>query len=216
MKKKEKTNHKMLKQNARNMKAIISKPTKSLKQVNPGVILLLILIGIGVIALTFVLLLSGSQESNMTNSEILPKLNKAQFSQSAKNFTLMDTLGNIHNLSDQSGRPVLLDFTASWCGWCKKQTPAVQKLHNRYGSDVQFFSIDVNEPLETVLEFKLEEGSKWPFLIDENGEVAALYGIKGYPHYILLDKDGLPYKNQSGYSETFFDDFSNAIKQIIR
>ncbi len=216
MKHKEKAVYKSHTQGKQQKNRVLQKPAKSKNKVNPGAVLLLVLIGIGVVVLTGVLLMSVSQEQQMTNSGTLPKLDPSQYLPTAKDFTLKDTLGFIHKLSDNGGRPVLLDFTASWCGWCKKQTPAVQKLYGKYGDKVQFYAIDVNEPLEIIAKFKLEEGSKWPFLIDESGQVASLYGVKGYPHYILLDKDGTPYRDQSGYSETFFEDFSGSIEQIVR
>lgn len=147
---------------------------------------------------------------------VLPKFDPSKFSPKATDFTLKDTEGTVHKLSDHGGRPVFLDFTTSWCGWCKKQAPDMKKLFQKYGSTVQFFAIDVNEPLNVVKSYKDEESSPWPFLLDENGQVAAQFGVKGYPHYILLSPDGTVNKVQSGYSESFFEVFSGAIEGIIR
>lgn len=176
----------------------------------------IILVGSIVLAIALSSGQSGKATPTGNPVSVLPKLDPSKFSPKATDFTLKDTEGTTHKLSDHGGRPVFLDFTASWCGWCKKQAPDMKKLFQKYGSTVQFFAIDVNEPLNVVKSYKDEESAPWPFLLDENGQVSAQFGVKGYPHYILLSPDGTINKIQSGYSESFFQDFSSAIEGIIR
>lgn len=157
---------------------------------------------------------SADKEPAKTNG-ILSKLDPSKYSGAANDFTLKDTEGNEHKLSDNGGRLVLLDFTASWCKWCTEQSPDVHKLFQKYGDKVQFYAIDVNEPLQTVINYKNNDGATWPFLLDSDGKVSTQFQVKGYPHYLLLGKDGTVIKPQSGYSPNFFNDFSQAIEANI-
>lgn len=184
---------------------------------------LVIIVGVCFIVLigAVLLLLLNSGSTNSTNGTqtstggTLPKLDPSKYSGAANDFTLKDTEGKEHRLSDHGGRLVLLDFTASWCKWCVEQSPDVHKLYQKFGDKVQFYSVDVNEPLQTVINYKNEDGAKWPFLVDGEGKVARQYQVQGYPYYILLNKDGTVIKPQSGYSPNFFDDFSQAIEANI-
>lgn len=198
---------------------MIKKGVKKTKK-NPNLGIIIGFCAIVVIVIAFIIGLS-SQPSSSVDKEpaaangILPKLDPSKYSGAANDFALKDTEGNEHKLSDNGGRLVLLDFTASWCGYCKQQAPDVHKLFEKYGNKVQFYAIDVNEPLQTVINYKNDDGAMWPFLLDSDGKVAAQYQVKGYPHYLLLNKDGTVIKPQSGYSPNFFNDFSQAIEANI-
>jgi thiol-disulfide isomerase/thioredoxin len=197
----------------------VKKNTNKHKPNNNLVIIVGVCFVVVIGAVLLLLLNSGSTNStNPTQTTIggtLPKLDPTKYSGAANDFKLKDTEGNEHRLSDHGGRLVLLDFTASWCKWCIEQSPDVHKLYQKYGNMVQFYSVDVNEPLQTVINYKNEDGAKWPFLVDGNGKVAKQFQVQGYPFYLLLAKDGSVIKPQSGYSPTFFDDFSQAIESNI-
>lgn len=197
----------------------IKKTQKKRKQNNNLIIILGVCFVVLIGAVLLLMLNSGSTNSSngaqTSTGGTLPKLDPSKYSGSANDFTLKDTEGNEHKLSDHGGRLVLLDFTASWCKWCTEQSPDVHKLYAKYGERVQFYSVDVNEPLQTVINYKNEDGAKWPFLVDGNGKVAKQYQVQGYPFYLLLAKDGTVIKPQSGYSPNFFDDFSKAIEANI-
>lgn len=77
------------------------------------------------------------------------------------------------------GRPVLLDFTASWCPPCQKMKPVIEELTDTYDDAMNFVIIDV----------------------DANEELAAQYGIRAVPTYIFLDRKGKPVKRVEGAVE---------------
>jgi len=159
---------------------------------------------IGLIA--FVMLSQPSSGSNKVDAKFAPM---------AKDFTLKDTDGNTHKLSDYAGKPIFLDFTTSWCSWCKVQSPDIHRLYQEFEGDVVFFAVDVKENLRTVTQYRSEDGAPWPFLLDENGYTSMDYGVTGYPYYILLKPDGTKHFDQSGYNENFFDIFSRAIRELL-
>ena len=61
----------------------------------------------------------------------------------AADFTVYDADGNKVSLSDYIGKPVVVNFWASWCGYCKMEMPEYQKMYETYGKDVQFLMVDL-------------------------------------------------------------------------
>lgn len=141
------------------------------------------------------------------------------FDASAKNFTLADTEGKSHTLSNYVGMPVILDFTASWCGPCRAQAPALKKLYDEYKDKVQFLAvtgINGSQTSDQAAEFKNEEGMAWPMLLDTTGDTHKLYNVTGIPRIILLDRSGVSYHEQTGNkSEGCYNDFKQAIEEIF-
>lgn len=134
-------------------------------------------------------------------------------------FTLVDTEGKTHNLSDYLGKPVLLDFSASWCNPCRAQMPAIIKLYSEFRDKMQFFTIDHiqgNETVEKAFEFKSEEGIVWPLLLDKTGDVYAKYKISGIPAIMLLDGNGNIYHQQTGNKgDLMYTEFKNVLEQML-
>ncbi len=136
-----------------------------------------------------------------------------KLSPNAKNFTLPDTEGNIHSLSDYAGKPILLDFTASWCHWCHVLAPEIKNLYNIYKDEVHFLSINCGEDTKTAKMNKEQDEIPWTFLVDENKEAVYKYGVTGYPYIVLLRPDGTLYTDQSGVNG-FYSNFDSAIKEL--
>jgi thiol-disulfide isomerase/thioredoxin len=137
-----------------------------------------------------------------------------KLSPNAKGFTLLDTEGNTHSLDDYTGKPILLDFTASWCTYCHVQAPEVIRLHNDYKNEVTVLSINIGEDTRTAQSNKDSDGCPWPFLVDQSNLVAQDYSVQGIPYLILLKPDGTKYIDQSGNDPNFYNNFSSAIKEL--
>lgn len=115
-------------------------------------------------------------------------------------FELNDTEGKSYKLSDYRGRPVLIDFSTSWCGFCIKAMPALLSLHKRYDGRIQFFTVDPGEDTDTVRQFRDELGVSWPFLVDLDESVRKSLNITGYPTMLLLNGKGQIVYIQDGYN----------------
>jgi thiol-disulfide isomerase/thioredoxin len=106
-------------------------------------------------------------------------------------FALKDLDGTEVRLSDFLGtRVVVLDFFATWCGPCRASMPVLNELKKKYSGSVEFFTIDLQEPVETVRGFMASQGLSLHVLLDSSGAVARQYGVRGIPAMFVIDKKG--------------------------
>ncbi len=112
----------------------------------------------------------------------------------APDFTVMDRNGNSVKLSDYSGKPIVLNFWATWCGPCKSELPAFNKLYAEYGADVEFLMVNLTdgqrETVSVVESFLTQNGYTFPVYFDTKYEATYAYGAYSIPLSIFIDKDG--------------------------
>jgi len=112
----------------------------------------------------------------------------------APDFQLDDLNGQPHKLSDYKGRIVLLDFTTTWCPYCKKDVPYLKEKYKAYKDrDLELIAIFIQESGKRVSAFKEKHDIPYKILLDKDGSVARAYGIRGVPTKILVGKDGKIY-----------------------
>jgi len=131
-------------------------------------------------------------------------------------FILKDTAGKTHQLSKYRGKPVLLDFMASWCTPCKEAAPIIKNIAKEYGNKLYVFSIDLRERIDKVKELKDELGAGWPFLLDSDGAVAERFKVKGIPHFVLIDSSGSIKFEYDGYSSDLKTILEQQIDRLIK
>lgn len=112
----------------------------------------------------------------------------------APDFTLYNTKGDIFRLSDYKGHYVLLDFSASWCTWCKKEIPFLREAYEA-GKDKGLIVFTINMDTDrTRWESDVEKsGLPWESIGDLKGfqgDIAPAYNISGIPQIILIDPQG--------------------------
>ena len=110
----------------------------------------------------------------------------------APDFTLtrFDT-GEKVSLSELRGKPVILNFWATWCGPCRAEMPALQAAHERYGDDLQIVGVDQGEEGAVVKKFLDEFGISFPILLDPDMTVGHTYRILGLPTTFFIDSQGI-------------------------
>ncbi len=123
--------------------------------------------------------------------------------------------GQTVQLSDLRGRPVLLNFWATWCPACRTELPALQAAYERYGEQVTFLAVDVKESPDTVASFVSPFGLTFPVLLDEQGQVSdRLYQVRGIPTSLFITPDGVVSARHIGpLTETDIDRYLNPIYQ---
>ena len=100
------------------------------------------------------------------------------------------TPGPSIDLAALSGRPVLVNLWASWCGPCREEMPALQAAHEQYGEQVQFLGVDSKDTTEAGAAFLGDVGVTYPQVVDPEGELLNHLGVPGLPVTVLLDDEG--------------------------
>jgi cytochrome c biogenesis protein CcmG, thiol:disulfide interchange protein DsbE len=110
----------------------------------------------------------------------------------APDFTapLLDGHGSIA-LSDLRGKPVLLNFWASWCGPCKDEAPLLRKAFAAYGSKVHFLGVNERDAQTSALAFERDNRISYPSARDEGFHIYDDYGITGQPESFFIDQNGV-------------------------
>ena len=114
----------------------------------------------------------------------------AEDAEMAPDFETVLSTGETVKLSDFRGKKVLLNFWATWCGYCIMEFPALERLSEDYPDDLTVLAIDCGEDEDTIQAFL--EQNEYSFLIgmDEAYEVQRLYPTNGIPYTVLIDENG--------------------------
>ena len=120
----------------------------------------------------------------------------------APDFTVYDLEGNEVHLSDFRGKPVVLNFWASWCGPCKSEMPDFNEKYQELGDDVQFLMINLTdgttETVEGASSFIASMGYTFPVFYDTSSMAAARYGVSSIPTTFFIDAEGYAIARATG------------------
>ncbi len=117
----------------------------------------------------------------------------------APDFVLRDLTGRPARLSEYRGKPVLVNFWATWCTPCKAEMPMFVRAHNEHQAEgLVVLALDVQEKTDAVNSFLAALPLPFPVLLDERGEVASLYRVRGLPSSYFINGDGLLVKAKRG------------------
>ena len=110
----------------------------------------------------------------------------------APDFALKDLEGRTVRLSELRGKPVLLNFWATWCPPCEMEMPDLEKAYRKYqGEGVAFLGIDYGESGDTVRKYVREHGYSWSFLLDPDMQAVRSYRVFGVPTTYFVDREGI-------------------------
>ena len=114
--------------------------------------------------------------------------------QPAPDFTVYDMDGNPHKLSDFFGKPIVLNFWASWCGPCQKEMPDFEKKYKENGDKVTFLMVNLTDgSYDTVAKaskFISDNGYTFPVFYDTSSDGADTYKVYSIPTTFFIGADG--------------------------
>lgn len=112
----------------------------------------------------------------------------------APDFTVVDIDGNEVKLSDMRGKPVIVNFWASWCGPCKSEMPDFEEAYKKYGDEICFMMVNMtdgsSETVSTASKFIASKGYSFPVYYDTKTEAAIAYGVYSIPATYFIDSEG--------------------------
>lgn len=109
----------------------------------------------------------------------------------APDFQLSGLDGQIISLSDFRGKPVLINFWASWCNPCRAEMPFLQRIHEEWADKgLVMLAVDIGESPSRVNKFVESFGLSFLVLLDAKQEVAREYNIRSIPTTFFIDKNG--------------------------
>ena len=139
----------------------------------------------------------------------------------APDFSMKLTDGKTVKLSSLRGKVVMLQFTASWCGVCRKEMPFIERdIWQKHKANPNFalLAIDRDEPLETVLKFVQSTQISYPIGLDPRADIFALYAERnaGITRNVIIDKTGKIVLLTRLYNEEEFAQMTEKIDNLLQ
>ncbi len=131
-------------------------------------------------------------------------------------FSLQDLSGKTVKLSDFRGKPVLLDFWATWCGPCRVSMPMVQAFYERHAKEgLVVLGLNMDEDPSHVPLFVKNYKITYPIVLAGLSSVPGEFGMEGIPLFIFIDKKGFLVDRYDGFSPEMSSAWERTLEQLM-
>lgn len=154
-----------------------------------------------------------TSQNNNEEKEVKSYALKAELTLDEKmpDFTLMNLQGEQVSLSDYEGKIVLINFWATWCGYCDAEMPDLQKL-GQENEDIVVLAVNVEENKAQVEKYIDEGGYDFEVLLDEDGKLSRQFLIAGLPSSYFVNKEGIFVQESIGWIK--YDQMEEIVEAI--
>lgn len=130
------------------------------------------------------------------------------------------TDGTIVTTASLKGKVVMLQFTASWCGVCRREMPHIEKeiwQKHKNNSEFALIGIDMDEPLETMKKFAKDMKITYPLALDPGGEIFYTFAAKGagVTRNVIIDRSGKIVYMTRLFKEEEFNEMVEVIEMLL-
>jgi len=146
-----------------------------------------------VVVIAGILIIDKMNEPDLTPIVLQDAVEALSGSGSAPDFELVDLSGSTKSLADYSGKVVMLNFWATWCGPCKREIPDFIELQDEYrdqGFEIVGISLDDPAKTDEVARFSRDQGINYDVLYGHRGVAEAYGGVRSIPTTFLIDRSG--------------------------
>ncbi|MFZ6018588.1 MAG: TlpA family protein disulfide reductase [Chloroflexota bacterium] len=135
--------------------------------------------------LGLLIFLGGNQPLTAQRERQIP-----QSGQKFPDFSLESLDGEKITFSELVGKPIVVNFWATWCDPCKEEMPLFEAIY-RENSGIVMLGVNYNEPANIIRRFVEERGITFPVLLDADGKIAERFQVFGFPTTYFIDRDGI-------------------------
>lgn len=158
-----------------------------------GLIALLAMVSLGIFGCS-----SGGPEEPATKKAQAAEIGVTT-GKAAPSFRLKNLQGQEITIDGSRDQKIyVLNFWATWCPPCRAEMPDLEKFYQKKQGELQFYAINLDEPADKVQSFVNSNGLTFPVLLDQGGDVGALYKVNAIPTTLVLDKTGTVRLRKSG------------------
>ena len=137
---------------------------------------------------------TNTTETSTQNGDSSDNTGRQEQLTTAPDFTVYDLEGNAVNLTDFFGKPIIVNFWASWCGPCKMEMPDFDEAYKIYKDEISFLMVNMTdgsrETVEKASDFITESGYTFPVYYDTDYSASITYSVSSLPTTYFINADG--------------------------
>lgn len=160
---------------------------------------------IGIIVFILIIVIAKIEYDELTKSykpEEITQEETTKTLQKAKDFVVTNENGEEIKLSQKIGKPIIVNFWASWCGPCKAELPEFNEAYKENKENIEFLMVNLTgeygETKEKVTEFIKQNKYEFPVYFDTKYSAVNTYNLSSIPQTLFIDKDGNIIKSYVG------------------